>query len=213
MPNDADKSCALYIRFYDADSFTDTDLSARMYRKAITLIVGSKIHVDILIWNPESPGMIQLYYTAFEGESFGMHLAQTNPDTSKYIIRIPVSPLECMTCINTIWALEKKKIPYNYQDTRFSMPFYSPYSLLLDDVSSETITTAYCSQIIIILLRESLLPDNDPCEKLYQLNSRVTSPNTLWNVLVEHFESTTSDELIPLMTEASQDSRKFVHWR
>jgi hypothetical protein len=148
---------------HDVNGFKLTFYKAQGWlQKIISVFVGDFVHVDIsMLCNQTS---CDLYaYTAFEGDTFK---ACVKPSAS-----VPVRhTLFFETTFDVAESLERKcevlmqrEIPYNYSDSHYVMPFTDKYvhNELLIDTTADAATELFCSQAIILILRETL-PSEHP---------------------------------------------------
>jgi hypothetical protein len=147
----------------------------------------------MVVHMPKHPTHCLYSFTAFEGELFGMHLTQSEGSILTEVIEIPITDTEAIEMWKLIWKLEGKKLKYNYYDSHVLMPTNPPKSnTFIPDTDSTEITEAYCSQILVIILRESI-ESSKLRDELQDLNSRLTSPNSLWKTLNQNIGKETQE--------------------
>jgi hypothetical protein len=209
--------CTIFVRFWDAECFDESDTRCEnLYRKFIAKVVGEKTHVDWMVNIPAQKNNILFCFSAFENTQFSFCEAKTLGYKLTTTLAIPCSELIADNFMELSWEMDRKKIPYNYNDSHFLMPFLSPYthSELIPDVNSSDIRQCFCSQIITILLRECLPPGHKIKEQLLGVNSRLISPNKLFKIIREAQQLTTvpkgNEECERLLQSASLVSSKSV---
>jgi hypothetical protein len=172
------KTCLFCARFFFADG--------SIASQAIKLVVGPVQHVEVIIIDGNKPTMGIVSFAAFVGGPLSMYLTPKYSlmDACIENIVLPISQSVATKLGDYYLDMHKCEIPYNYYDSRFLMPFWSPYT------SQETIddthhTRVFCSQMVVLGLRECMdVKDDGPLiEELKRLNSRLTSPHTLLRIL------------------------------
>jgi hypothetical protein len=204
----------LIVRFWDAKCYEETDtVWDQITRKTIAAAVGHYTHVDVLVYTREEPCTVLMSFTTFEGECFKGALAQSQGHDKTQCLKLDITIEEAQEITKRCWNLDARDIPYNFSDSRLLVPFWSPCTAFIDDVTTDTLSTAFCSQIIILILRECLHPDRETTKILEELNSRTTAPNTLYNHLkVSEASPISLEHLSELFVEATLDQRRFVRF-
>lgn len=164
----------------------------------VKLLSGDMIHVDMV---PEEP--TPSAYTSYMFECFSK-----NPTENIYsqethtILYLHLTEEENKRACDFLQSCVDKNTPYNYSDI---FRCVLPGSSLLSDISGDNYTTLFCSQAAVLCLRKALDPTHGLHLIVTTLNSRITTPQTLFNSLlpfcteVESIHSKPTP--IPLTTE------------
>jgi hypothetical protein len=198
----SDKSCLVCVRFFFADS--------SITQQALKMVVGPVQHVEIIVIDKENPAMCIFSFAAFVGEPLSMYITPKDSlmNTSIENIVLPISQSVATALSAYYLNMHTCKIPYNWYDSRVLMPFWSPYTLgVIDDVDH---THVFCSQMVVLGLREcmNVADDNQLIHELKRLNSRLTSPHTLLNILRGFGRPMDSVELIAYVQEGFEASNR-----
>jgi hypothetical protein len=196
-----DKTCLVCVRFFFADR--------SITQQAITLVVGRVQHVEIIIIDRNEPTMCTVSFAAFVGCPLSMYITSRDSlmDASIETRALPISQAVATALGDYYLNMHKRKIPYNYYDSRFLMPFWSPYTQgVIDDVDH---THVFCSQMVVLGLRECMhVADDGPLiHELNRLNSRLTSPHTLLNLLRSFGRAMDPVELTAFVREGFEASK------
>ena len=158
--------------------FTDSLLALR---------AGPLVHVELLPVDAENPGNT-LSYTSYVGYPFAMSISVkgTYDNETCVALSLNVSREEQEQLISYLHDLCEQNIPYNYTDVAtMALPRGMQYALK-DDLSSEApadITHLFCSQAVVLALRNAL----DNIRQLYHIlqyvNSRCVTPYNLFHLL------------------------------
>jgi hypothetical protein len=207
-----DTDAMLICRFWDAECYQPTDTAwEQLTRQSITLAIGRYIHVDLIISTPDEPSTILMSFSAFENECWRGSLSQSERHKATRSLKLNITREEANAITLRCWNLDARNVPYNYSDSHYLMPFWSPSSIFIDDVTTDTISTGFCSQIIILILRECLHQDRHITNILQALNSRTTSPNTLYNcICASEATEIDTDTITDLFHLADIDQNRFV---
>jgi hypothetical protein len=177
--DESDKSsgCKLILRFRSP---------VTLYEKFVSKVVGSPVHVDMVFHQPGTDGM-RFSYSAFLGEKFSITLMPDEITCSELYenIVVAISDREHARCVSYVNKLIDKA-SYNYNDAMMWMPMFQGHptfaSVMCDDIDSDDpseIKKIYCSQAVILVLRECLSAGN-PFELMVEgANSRMVSPSAL----------------------------------
>jgi hypothetical protein len=156
------------------------------YEKMVSMVVGSPIHVDMIFHQPRTSGM-RFSYSAFMGEKFSLSMVQDSVACSNlyHNVVIDLSDDEHTRCISYVNKL-LDKTSYNYNDAMILMPILQHHPnfthVMLDDVDGKdpgSIPKIYCSQAVVLVLRECLSSGNPLEDILQRINSRIVSPSAL----------------------------------
>jgi hypothetical protein len=145
---------------------------------------GPMIHVELV------PGNQNIAFTAFMWESFSVNLCDRFTRATHETLSLQVSQEDHDRVCQFMARQVARRMPYNYSDIiRCILPERS-YAHCEDVASEDAITSLYCSQAIVLALRWSLQDEGttELREKLCALNSRFTTPQTLYDVLIPHTE-------------------------
>ena len=142
----------------------------------VKLLSGEMIHVDII---PNEPALSA--YTSYMFESFSKNkIENTYSPSTHTTLYIPLTEEENARAITFLTSCVDRNVPYNYSDIfRCVLPGNS----LLSDVSPDNFSTLFCSQAVVLCLRTALEPDHLAFTVVKQLNSRITTPQTLYNMI------------------------------
>jgi hypothetical protein len=174
-----DKPCLLCVRFFFADhSFTD---------QAIKMVVGPTVHVEVIIIDKNKPTICTVSFAAYVGSALSMYITpmQSLRDALVENMVFPISEKVANRLGDYYLRMHAEHVPYNWYDSRMLMPFWSPYTLdVIADVQ-EFPTHVFCSQMVILGMRQCMDPSDDQSllGELHLLNSRLTSPGTLLHIL------------------------------
>ena len=160
---------------------------SRFTDSLIALRAGRLVHVDILPMDPDNVEN-SLSYTSYVGEHFSMSLSAKHDydDDTCVALELKVSPEEHECLIAYLNELFERNIPYNYKDLAvMALPCTLQDSLVSDILSEspEDIQSLFCSQAVVLALRNSLAQDRALFRQLRMLNSRTIYPCTLYHVL------------------------------
>jgi hypothetical protein len=177
--SDTDKNsgCKLIMRFRSPNT---------TYERFVSTVVGSPVHVDMVFHQPGTDG-IKFSYSAFLGEKFSITLMPDEITCSELYenIVVAISDREHARCVSYVNKLIDKA-SYNYNDAMMWMPMFQAHpnfaNVMCDDIDSSDpseIKKIYCSQAVVLVLRECLSAGN-PFETVVEgVNSRMVSPGTL----------------------------------
>jgi hypothetical protein len=209
-----DMECILFYRFWDATCYERFDTRfTQMTRKTIAWIIGQKTHVDWIVHIPDHPSCVFVAFTCFEGELFCERLSQSPGYLLADVLGVVITREEADRILDLCWRLSARKIPYNFYDSHFIMPFYSPHTSMVTDISSESMVEAFCSQMAVVVLRECLDTQRDVTRAMVQLNSRTVSPETLFEILkCNGAMKVEQDSMLLLFAAGESDHRQFVKY-
>ena len=153
----------------------------------ISMCAGEFVHVDLMPINDNAPEH-SVVCTSYIGENFSLSLAtkQAYNDKDCVALCIELTEEEHQKLTSYLLALADHNIPYNYQDVLVSALPRSVSRVLVDDVADERpekISTLFCSQAVVLALRNSLDGSHPLMHTLQQVNSRCTLPDTLFRLL------------------------------
>ena len=153
----------------------------------VSLRAGPLVHVEIMPIEVDNPHN-SISYTSYIGCPFSMSISmkRTYDNTSCVAVALEVSQEEKERLTSYLHDLCEANIPYNYVDTAMMVLPTSVHGCLSDDVSSEDpvhLTALFCSQAVVLALRNGLNEQRDLYEVLAAVNSRVVLPYTLFHLL------------------------------
>ena len=144
-------------------------------------LVGPYLRVDLLVLTQDGK---KLMFSMPAGGTFTKALVDHNSvsDTTHAFLLIPASVDEENMIYTTCEACATSKLKYNLRDVMLSsLPFRNP-----EEKSLFQTPQLYCSQSIVLILRECLAADNDLNHSLQGLHSRTVTASTLYQHIVQH---------------------------
>jgi hypothetical protein len=204
-------------------TYFHTSLSPDSAAKLILeTLVGTYLRVDLLVFTQDGK---KTMFSIPAGGIFTKSLLDRNSvsDTTHDFLLIPSSQDEENKIYTTCEACATSKLKYNIKDVMLSsLPFRNP-----EEKSLFQPPQLYCSQSIVLILRECLDADNCLNQGLQGLHSRTVTASTLYQNIVQHcgpfaFDSvfygsatstTNSKPSEPAAIAASEDtgSAKVIH--
>lgn len=169
---------------------------ATAIQRAAVAFVGTPYHVDMVLIRPGTDQR-KFYYTMYMGEKFKINmLPEWMAKDSNYTNRrLQVTEEELDAVQDYVHALIDR-VEYNYTDPIFLMTAFShnnsPSSFtntIITDVDGsdpKCLTQLFCSQAVVIILRECLDEKGSNFqlrEKLRTTNSRLCSPCDLFHIV------------------------------
>jgi hypothetical protein len=174
----------------------------------LALYAGKYVHVDICLIDEREPKH-SMTCTSYVGQKFSMSTTdKRNYNDEDYLgLLVETSDTEQDNLTGYLLDLVDNNIPYNYVDiAAMALPMVLS-DALIEDVRSEDpahLTNLFCSQAVVLALRNSLSDEHPLFPLLSKINSRCILPNTLCNILTPSCEriSCTSlkDGLVSLYT-------------
>jgi hypothetical protein len=158
----------------------------------LALYAGKYVHVDICLVDEREP-KYTMTCTSYVGHKFSMSTTdKRNYDDEDYLgLLIETTDTEQDKLTGYLLDLVENNIPYNYVDVAaMALPMVVADSLI-DDVRSEDpahITNLFCSQAVVLALRNCLSDSHPLLPLLAKVNSRRILPNTLCNILTPSCE-------------------------
>eukprot|EP00961_Rhodomonas_salina_P058611 787371-Rhodomonas_salina.3 len=152
----------------------------------ISLRAGPLVHVELMPVQDEN----SISYTSYVGYPFCMSLSAKHSynDETCVAIAVDFSEAEMQNLNSYLHDLCEANIPYNYMDTALMILPTAVHNQITDDLPSEAakdIHSLFCAQAVILSLSNSLTVDRRLYQTLLRLNSRTTTPYTLFHVLRE----------------------------
>lgn len=182
LTDDTDKECQkppvspsklrfLYIAF---ERHYDTTL-----KKIVHVIAGTHIHCEMVTLN----GNNVYAHAAYMNESFSRNQIneQDYSQATHDILRLAVDEKTYAEVLKKLGSIVQKQIPYNYADA-LTCPLPMQY-FRTDAVTIDTLKSVFCSQSVIMVIRETFPHSHEAYHAVAKMNSRTTSPNTLYKTL------------------------------
>jgi hypothetical protein len=151
----------------------------------VSWVAGPRIHVELV------PGNQNVAFTAFMWENFsvnewGDRFTRATHDT----LSLQVSQEDHDRVCNFMTRQVARRVPYNYGDVLRCMLPERTVAHCEDVASEAAITSLYCSQAVVLALRFSLEDEGTAAlrESLAALNSRLTTPQALYDAVAPHAE-------------------------
>jgi hypothetical protein len=159
----------------------------RVSDKFLSLFAGELVHCDIIPLDV-SDEQNAITFTSYVGETFSMSInTKKSYDNNRNVaLAIPYSKEEFGLLTTYLFQLYSNNVPYNYSDILLDTLPCRLREVVVDDVSSEDpaqLSTVYCSQAVVLALRNSLHAERNVLETLRGVNSRVTIPLQLYHLL------------------------------
>lgn len=155
--------------------------------KLVSFCAGNLVHVDMLLIESSCPEK-SLTYTSYVGEHFSRSLdakKQYN-EHDNIALKINLSEVEYEKLSVYVNTLADSIIPYNYHDLANIFIPSGIAKYVLSDVESEdpkTLKSLFCSQAVVLALRNSLECKHSVYRALWNVNSRSCSPETLYELV------------------------------
>jgi hypothetical protein len=171
---------------WSSDFFADP---TSVTEQAMKMVVGSALHTEVIIFDTNKPTICTVSFAAYVGSTLSMYITPTPSlqDISVENIAFPITEQVANRLGEYYLQMHASHIPYNWYDSRFLMPFFSPYVLdTICDVDVDgPLTHVFCSQMVVLGMRLCMDANDDGplIDELCLLNSRLTSPNTLLRIL------------------------------
>ncbi len=167
--------------------------------KLISCVAGNLIHSDIMpvdTTNSEN----SMNFTSYVGENFSVSITGKHMYNNKdnVALCIETSEEEQETMISYLHDLCENNIPYNYIDLVAEMLPSRIAGYVVDELDSEDpkhITHLFCSQAIVLVLRNSLSETSELCKALRTQNCRLTLPSELYHILMPFSRQVCCDAL------------------
>lgn len=158
--------------------FTDT---------VISLCAGHLVHVDIVPIDEQNP-INSLVCTSYIGETFSISLTRkaAYSDSDEVGLAIATTDDEHLRVTSYLHDLAVNKIPYNYTDVISCALPKMIKKTFLEDLASDNpakIKSLFCSQAVVLALRNGLSESNPVTQVVKGLNSRCILPEALFRQL------------------------------
>jgi hypothetical protein len=166
------------IVFRRPSSFYDYLLSQR---------AGKLIHAGIMLLDPYNPTN-SVTYTTYMGETFSMSLTEKNSynDKTEVAVLLHINDDEFNALTRYLDGMCHARIPYNYTDVAclmFPAIVTDPFLEEPATVSPQEIKKVYCSQSVVLALRNCLSDTRAFTYMLKHRNSRSILPMTLYYII------------------------------
>lgn len=157
------------------------------YDRLVSSIAGNLVHVDLMPIDTQNCEQ-SMVFTNYMGETFSMNLCgkRLYNNQRHVALLLETDDNEQELLYSYLHDLCEQNIPYNYTDLAFEFIPRSISCEVVNDVVSENpkeITKLFCSQAIVLALRNSLNHSKGVCRTLRKLNSRLTLPIDLFHAL------------------------------
>jgi hypothetical protein len=156
----------------------------------VKLLSGEMIHVDVIPHEDEKAA-----YTSYMFENFSKNSVENAYTPSTHtILYLPMTDEENERAKTFLQTCVNRSVPYNYSDVfRCILPGNS----MLSDVTPENFSTLFCSQAVVLCLRKALDPSHPVSTISNQLNSRITTPQALYEMISPFCKEVESIYLCP----------------
>jgi hypothetical protein len=155
-------------------------------KKLVRAFAGKYVHCEIVTRDAHNEKNV---YAAYMNECFSKtKLQEANYYTSNThdVFRMPLDSNTHSMIAKNLDALAARSVPYNTYDALAS-PF-NVTAFVRDCCKIESVKKVFCSQSIVMALRESFHPDTAIHQTVSILNSRTTTPLMLYSALKKHLE-------------------------
>jgi hypothetical protein len=198
------EDCLFVVRFFMANH--------SVKQQAMTWVVGPVLHVEVIIVDKQRPTLCTMSFTAFVDCALAMYVTPMSSlmDATVLNLSFPISQTVATRLGDCCLQWHTSKIPYNWYDSRFLMPFLNAHLLdVVSDVHGDP-TQLFCSQMVVVLMRQCMdaTEDGELIDRLYLLNSRLTSPRTLLRILGTCGNPMTSTALRDIVGQGFKASQK-----
>lgn len=156
----------------------------------VSRVVDSPVHVDIVM-HMDDTSSNRFSYTAYMNEKFSLNLmSERIRSNENYVnLSLDISEEEYHSC-NKYLSSMVDRVEYNRSDAMLLLPIMPSKGLFVDTMITDVdgsdpsnIKSVYCSQAVVLVMRECLKDRASLMEQLDGLNSRLTSPCTLYTRL------------------------------
>ena len=151
------------------------------------LTMGDFAHVDINIHDPDTPTTKLFAYSSYMYNPLlytGMYENIYNCEHD-VALSLTLSDDDAREATKYLNELVQKETKYNYKDLPLCL-IPTRMHHMFSDTNPDEVKSVFCSQLVVLLLRQCLSINNETIglrEKLLSINSRCTSPNLLYNCL------------------------------
>lgn len=173
-------------------------------------LVTREVHTEYILLS-RNAAQACVSYTIFVGGKVTMEITKESSllsDNFKNVL-IEVSPSE-MEDVSCYFSRMVNKVGYNWFDSRCLLPLFRPSrdNVFVEDVDESMdpskLGSVFCSQMGVLALRNALRAKGENgqlVEDLRNLNSRLTSPHTLYSVVKLYGHEVDGVELSRLVDE------------
>lgn len=149
-----------------------------VWKKLVYNVAGPYIHCEMILQDSQSHK--KYVYSAYMSEVFSKRELSSDIYSSDthdvFEFTVPIHTFENVArCLDRLVA---RKLPYNYTDALTS-PLTSSW-MCSDTKNIETISSVFCSQSVILVLRECMDTSFSLYDIIMKLNSRTTHPQKLY---------------------------------
>lgn len=171
------------------------------WEKLCRAVVDNPVHMDVVLAKPHSSSA-RFCFSSYVNQEFEMCLMDKAQimDPSMINHSIDITEAEYDRCMKFMLQLVESGTRYAYVDALLLMPmapkgsstaprFASAVSPILQDVAAVLPKKVFCSQSVVLMLRECLCPygiHSDLVQRLERLNSRLVSPKMVFDIVKDH---------------------------
>jgi hypothetical protein len=153
----------------------------------IAMYAGQLVHTDICPIDESNPEHT-LVCTCYVGENFTASLSSKKEfsDASHVALAIQTTNEEQDAITSYLYTLTERHVRYNYTDVAAMVLPTSFRTSLMGDVNTEDpngVSSLFCSQAVVLVLRNCLNHERDITKTLKAVNSRCVLPNTLYYLI------------------------------
>lgn len=194
--------CKAIFRGRLAQRTWEKSIQIKLWENLCSAVVGNPVHMDVVLAKPGSHSA-RFCFSAYVNQEFEMCLMDKEQVMDPLMINqsIDITVAEYERCMKYMLELVERRTKYDYMDALLLMPlapkgvrsapkFASMMRPLIPDVQPEhPVNKVFCSQSVVLMLRECLHPEGIHAavvEKLGKLNSRLVSPKMVFDILQEH---------------------------
>jgi hypothetical protein len=140
-------------------------------------VAGPMVHVDM------APGRHGIMFTSYMFEPFSINKFSGYSPKSHSCLKLTVNETELNNIQKMLVSFVEKKVPYNYTDV-FQLMFTTDPGAVVDHEMPENVQSLFCSQAMTMVLKHCLIENENLVNELKKMNSRVTTPNILYDTLL-----------------------------
>jgi hypothetical protein len=153
-------------------------------KRLVRALSGPHVHTEMIVSQRAPPHPVHTAYSAYMNSVFARTFQHdfAFSDRTHDFLRIDVTAAELERVSNTCETCADSAIPYNHTDMVLSVvPLRSPTEKDLFNAK-----TLFCSQAMVLILRECLEPIHPVQLPLCELNSRTVTPSQLYERLAPY---------------------------
>lgn len=154
---------------------------------------GPLLHTEILPIQNEDP-MKTMSFTSYMGQPFSasFRVKETYNNDKCVALAFDVTEQEYLQIISYAHDLCSHNINYNYSDLLLTALPHTIQNAMIEDIPSEDpahIKSLFCSQAVILILRNGLQENHPVMQAVGNLNSRTILPYKLYHLLKPYTKS------------------------